>query len=477
MPVRALPPRPDLNQLKLQARELRRAHAAGELAAAARLKAQLSKFGSRAPRAILSLPVTLGDAQRTLAREYGFKDWASLKRRVELGRRVEALKPHPRFGEAAAALYAGELEKLKLLVQADPDLVRARGELEPPYGYFSGAMLLHHAAGNPNRGPLPENIAEIARFLLESGADANAETLGPNGPTTLGLVLTSLQASASNVAGELIDVLLAHGAKLELKGADVLNASLANHAPKAAEKLIELGAKPTLFAAAALGRVEWLEALFDGNGKLLEPPTRNGRKMPARDGIGLALLYAYVNKRPRAFDFLLEKDGNWEMTGVNNGAALHRAAIDGDLATVKRLVAKGADVNNRDNPFNATAFSWADHGKQAEVVAWMRAHGAVDLHDAVCFDLPEHFQARLKEDPSRANARLDQWDVPQGAPLHHAALLRREAFAKTLLEHGADPNALAGDGRTPLDMAESKDAAGIVALLKARGGKRAAELK
>ena len=50
--------------------------------------------------------------------------------------------------------------------------------------------------------------------------------------------------------------------------------------------------------------------------------------------IGLALLFAYVNGRTGAVDFLLEKDGNWNMTGVNNGTALHRAAWEGDLAMV-----------------------------------------------------------------------------------------------------------------------------------------------
>ena len=50
---------------------------------------------------------------------------------------------------------------------------------------------------------------------------------------------------------------------------------------------------------------------------------------------------------------------------------------------VKRLVAKGADVSDRNNPFNATPLAWADHGKQTEIFQWMRKHCAVDLHDAV----------------------------------------------------------------------------------------------
>ena len=144
--------------------------------------------------------------------------------------------------------------------------------------------------------------------------------------------------------------------------------------------------------------------------------------MNERDAIGLAMLFAYVNEHRDAVDFLLEKDGNWDMIGVNNGTALHRAAGVGDLAMVKRLVAKGADMSDRNNPFTATPLSWADHDKQAEVFQWMREHCAIDLHDAVCFDLREHVEARLREDPASVNKRIDQWKIPQGTP---AALGRR----------------------------------------------------
>jgi len=59
------------------------------------------------------------------------------------------------------------------------DCTEGRWELhwaqQPPYGYFSGAMLLHHVAGNPTWDrPLPKNIVEVARLLLEQGADADA---------------------------------------------------------------------------------------------------------------------------------------------------------------------------------------------------------------------------------------------------------------------------------------------------------------
>jgi ankyrin repeat protein len=362
-------------------------------------------------------------------------------------------------------------------------------------------MLLHRVAGNPTWDRLlPANICQVTELLLEEGADANAMTLGPNRSTTIGLVITSEQASDATVSGPLMDLLLAHGATLDANSLtavipdwrlqSALDAALANHAPRAAERLIELGAKVDVCAAAALGRMDLLQKCFDREGRLRSRPKRGRKVLSERDAIGLAMLFAYVNKHPHSVDFLLEKDGNWDMTGVNNGTALHRAAWDGDPAMIERLVARGADINNRDNGFTATPLSWAAHNKQVTSFRWLRTHCAIDLHDAVCFDLREHIEARLREDPRSINKRLDQWDIPQSTPLHCAAIAMhsnvdgrrrhdeaaRSALVNLLLDQGADPTIVAGNGLTALDIATAAGASGIAALLEQRGGRRAAEL-
>jgi ankyrin repeat protein len=483
MPTRSLPARPNLAQLKIQANELRRSDREGNPSAAARIVAHHPRMRDRILQAELHKPLALADAQLVIAREYGFDNWARLKHHVETAGRVARFQPHPRFDDAVAALDAGDLERLRRLIVSEPELIDARTKLEPPYGYFTGATLLHHVAGNPDRGrmsgklgPLPGNIVEVARLLIDSGADVHATTLGPNGGTTMELLCTSKQASDDGVSGPLMDLLVERGAKLDLTQPGALDAPLANHAPRAAEKMIELGAKTDILAAAALGRMDLLRAAFDKKGNLRSRPRRRGNTMSQRDAIGLALLYAYVREQSEAVDFLLEKDGNWSMIGVNNGTALHRAAWNGDLTMVKRLVANGADVSDRNNPYAATPFSWADHNKQTAVCDWMRAHCAIDLHDAVCFALREHVEARLREDKASVDKRLDQWDIPQGTPLHWAAKLNRGELAKLLLEKGAAPNILAGNGCTALDLAEQTHAVDIAKLIEKHGGKRGADL-
>lgn len=491
MPTRSLPSRPSLEQLKRQARELRREHGRRKLSAAARIVAHHPRLAGRPLQAVLDERLGLADAQLVLAREYGFAGWARLKHHVEIERRLAALEPHPRFGEAVAALERGDLERLRALLVAFPGLVQARTNLEPPYDYFSGATLLHHVAWNPGRdAPPPDDLAAAARLLLVSGADVDATTLGPDGGTTMGLLVTSKEASDAGISGPLMDVLLEHGARLDLEDLRVLDAALANHAPRAAEKMLALGARPDVLSAAALGRMDLLRAAFDDGGGLRSRPRRDGRIVRERDAVGLALLYAYVGGRLDAVDLLLAKDGNWNVTGAGNGTVLHRAAWAGDLVMVQRLVARGADTSDRKNPFNATPLSWARHNAQHAVFRWMRQHCPIDLHDAVCFDLREHLEARLLEDPRSVNRRIDQWEIPASTPLHWAAWRAREEvdgwhrrdpsagqrLAQLLIERGADPNVVAGNGLTALDIALAGGCAGVAILLERHGGKRAAEL-
>ena len=72
--LRYLPPTPNLEYLKKEAKELLDDFVRHEPAAVARFRA----LNSQTPE-----PAKLADAQHVLAREYGFVSWAKLKEHVE----------------------------------------------------------------------------------------------------------------------------------------------------------------------------------------------------------------------------------------------------------------------------------------------------------------------------------------------------------------------------------------------------------
>jgi hypothetical protein len=91
-----LPDRPDLDQLRRQARELLRAATEGEPHALTRLR-QVSER------------VTLSSAQLTLAREYGFPSWPALRTEAERRRRLSEPSARPSSGDMNAP-HTGALE-------------------------------------------------------------------------------------------------------------------------------------------------------------------------------------------------------------------------------------------------------------------------------------------------------------------------------------------------------------------------------
>ena len=84
-------------------------------------------------------------------------------------------------------------------------------------------------------------------MLLRAGAavDADADVYG-GGATTLGLAATSAHPRLAGVQNDLIDVLLKHGARLDVEGGgnkhSMVEACLANGCPQAAEHLARRGA-------------------------------------------------------------------------------------------------------------------------------------------------------------------------------------------------------------------------------------------
>ena len=131
--------------------------------------------------------------------------------------------------------------RLRAALAADPALASAR-----PDGCRT---LLHLVVDWPGGRP---NRLELIRALVEAGADVNARFEG--GPHTE----TPLHWAASSDDVEAIDLLLDLGADIEARGGVIgggtaLDDAWAFGQWRAARRLVERGAEPTLLAAAALG--------------------------------------------------------------------------------------------------------------------------------------------------------------------------------------------------------------------------------
>ena len=82
MTTRQLPPRPSLDQLRRQAKDLLQAVRRHDAAARARFRA-LPAFADAPDDELAGAPLALHDAQSVIAREHGFASWNALRDRVE----------------------------------------------------------------------------------------------------------------------------------------------------------------------------------------------------------------------------------------------------------------------------------------------------------------------------------------------------------------------------------------------------------
>lgn len=288
-----------------------------------------------------------------------------------------------RLVEARGRLLAGDDEGLRAALDATPDLVRIRfSTTDAPYdGYFHGATLLHHVAGNPAFSELPGNVVDLARLLLRRGSEVDAVTLqGPGQPndigwTTLGLVATSATARTAGSQRALMEVLLEAGADVDARNGGSLIGALYYGESQAARYLADQGARTDLVAAAGLGDTDRLtRSLEDGDPPsdrlahygLAEWPDDAGD----RERLGLALIYASLHGQIEAMKVLMEAgaDPNHRPPFDHHGTALHWAVMGDQAGAVRVLLEAGADPSARDRSFASTPEGWARHLGKTEAL-------------------------------------------------------------------------------------------------------------
>jgi hypothetical protein len=333
----------DVEQYKRQAKELLRDARLGDADAEARIREHHPEKGSAATSATLKL----ADAQLVVARENEFASWV---------RFVEYL----RFRNAAAALDAGDVERLEEILDAHPTVLRYECRVGEWYesGYFAGARLLWHVAGNPIRGPLPRNIVEVARLLVNRHVDRKSAEY------TIGLLLTSKQASEAGVALPLIDLLVEAGARFDTGDPQLLTGPLLNLAPATAQALVRRGARMDLRHAAALGDAAAM--------------TRMLARPVSRDVLEEALAFACIRDQRDAAARLIAHgvrgDALLTLGGQTPRTALHEAANRGFAALVEMLLEAGASATVLDARWGGTAAGWAEAGGFPALATRLRDH-------------------------------------------------------------------------------------------------------
>jgi hypothetical protein len=150
---KSLPPRPNLDQLRKQAKDLLKACRSGDPAALQRFEE------NRPPRAEGSTGRTakLGDAQFVIAREYGFATWPKLKEHIE-SLQLETAEPMELFKKAFSENDAATFRQL---LERYPEM---KAKINEPVGPFDSPAITR------------VRTREMLDVLLEAGADINAKS-------------------------------------------------------------------------------------------------------------------------------------------------------------------------------------------------------------------------------------------------------------------------------------------------------------
>ena len=308
---------------------------------------------------------TLTKAQFVIARSHGFLSWPTFSKHVQ--DLAQARTPVSQFEAAADAIANGDAARLKKLLRDNPALVRERSTRE------HGATLLHYVSANGvenYRQTTPKNIVEIAKILLDAGAEIEATCFVYGGDcTTLGLTATSVHPENTGVMNDLLALLLDRGAQLDRHNSagndqGIVFACLANGRLGSARFLAEHGAPLDFVSAAALDRIERVREKFNPDG--------SRKPGVSQKSIQEAFRYAAGYGANKVVEFLLERGVDLAEHSGDGQTATHYACIFGRLDTLKFLLKHNPPLEAK-NTYGGTVLGqtlWsAAHGGDPDVYA------------------------------------------------------------------------------------------------------------
>ena len=377
MELNALPCDAPLSSYEQQAATLRRGWQSGDATAIRVVRSRHPKFlddkivwlqRRLTDDEARAIPIDEGDAKLALARWYDFYDWSKLEEYVAS---VRVPGPVQRFERAVDAIVSGDADLLSRLLRDDPDLVRARSTrvnfFDPPH---NRATLLHYLAANGvenYRQRSPANAVQIAKILLDAGADPNALQDSYGGQnTTLAMLVSSSHPREAGVLVPLVDTLIDYGASVAPLGkgqcADPLMTAIVHGSLEAALALERRGARTdSLPAAAGLGRVEQAR-----------------RMLPAATPAERHSALAVASQHGHTEVVLLLIGAGEDVNRFNpeghhaHATPLHQAIANGHLDTARFLVEHGARLDIKDRIFQSTPLGWADYCNQPAIAAYLR---------------------------------------------------------------------------------------------------------
>lgn len=456
----ALPDRPNLEQLKKQAKSLLHAAKANDPVALRRFTV-LPALAQKSDAELAASDLALHDAQSVIARELGFASWNALRDEVEArtlsfdaavdefiraatggasGRAERLLRLHPNIASASfhTELVLGDAAAVSKRLRDRPELATASGGPQDwePLLYACHTCMHKTPAGSVG------GLVAIARELCRLGANPNAEYHWNWHPE---LPRTALWASVCAVG----------------------------HLPLA-EVLLEAGANPTDGVTTHI-------AGGGGNIAALDLLLRFGLDVDGIPGgvppLVHMMTWATNAAGPR---WLLEHGADPNLGwGPDGEAPLHVAARRWDVSMVELLVQHGADVTRRRSD-GSTAHTLAELYGNRAIAERLLAFGAtnelseVEQFVAACARgdraaadamlrarpgvrdqlRPEHHlmmhrpaeagQARVLETMLASGFDRDVRDKDNVTPLHRAAMGGHPDAVRVLLKFGADVNARDG---------------------------------
>src|SRR4029077_19093650 len=125
MDIKPLPPRPNLEQYKKQAKELLKACRSGDPEAIQRIRKFHSRFSGLSDSGLRSAKSALADAQLVIAREHGFESCPRFASRIDVINSEIAALANPLAAFIEAATWHGSLETAEAILAAHPEIAHA----------------------------------------------------------------------------------------------------------------------------------------------------------------------------------------------------------------------------------------------------------------------------------------------------------------------------------------------------------------